>query len=69
MRLVDKSHVLREKGGRKSASGGDRVIKLVSAATEETVKRVGTSFMFVFKVTERRKVCVCFSFKNNRTGA
>lgn len=29
-RLVEKNHVLREKGGRKSASGGDRVIKLVS---------------------------------------
>lgn len=30
LRLVEKSHVLREKGGRKSTSGGDRVIKLVS---------------------------------------
>lgn len=42
LKLAEKSHVLREKGGRKSASGGDRVIKWVSP---EKVKRVGTSFI------------------------
>ena len=48
-----------QKAGRKSASGGggDRVIKLL--LQWKKVMRVRTSFMCVFKVTERRKVCVC----------
>lgn len=64
LRLAEKSHILREKGGRKSASGGDRVIKLVSPLLQwKKMKCVGTSFMCVFKVKERIKVCVLFKKK------
>lgn len=57
MKLRLRRKVLSEKGGRKCASCGDRVIKLVFAAAVEKVKDLETLCMR-FRGDKRTKACV-----------